>query len=162
MSIRPVTRKASEEEMTIMRTGNRNEARRRWRWAAWVLSAIMLLCCFTVPLASEAEQAVPYLYKSWDVRDPFVVLLATKVKPELLIHELTLTGIIGIGGGKVAIFKRYKGPKQTYQLRGARLYGKDGKVVSAIRGKVLDAKTVLLIQGDEEIPFKLGGTHNFD
>jgi hypothetical protein len=111
-----------------------------------------------VPVASfgaEAEILVPYEYGSWTVRDPFTPLVSTKVKPELIIHDLTLTGIIEIGGGKVAIFKRKKGPKQTYQLRGARLFGKDGNVLPAIRGKVLDAKTVLLIQGDEEIPFKL-------
>jgi len=122
---------------------------------AAVLSLAGLLLVPSASFGAEDEILVPYEYGSWTVRDPFTPLVPTKVEPELVIHDLTLTGIISIGGGKVAIFKRKKGPEQTYQLRGARLFGKDGKVVPAIRGKVLDTKTVLLIQGDEEIPFKL-------
>ena len=141
---------------------NGGKDKKRLMGVARGLLAIMGICCCLVPLVAKEDISVPYLYRSWDARDPFTALASTKVEPQLMIHELTLTGIINIRGGKIAIFKRYKGPVQTYQLRGSRLYGKDGKIVSAVRGKVLDAKTVLLIQGDEEIPFKLGDALNQD
>ncbi len=127
-----------------------------WRRGAAAVLAAIIAAGTVAGLCAADDVVVPYVFRSWGVRDPFKALQSTKVKPELVIYDLILTGIIDIGGGRVAIFKRREGPDQTYQLKGSRLFGKDGRMVPAIRGKVIDERTVLLVQGDEEIPFKLG------
>ena len=124
-----------------------------------LITIVLLVACGggSVTFAEE-EIKVPYDFRSWGSRDPFQALQPMMVVPDLVIHDLVLTGIIDIGGGRVAIFRRRKGPGQTYKLRGERLYGKDGRMIPAIRGRVLDEGTVLLVQGDEEIPFTLSAS----
>jgi Tfp pilus assembly protein PilP len=99
------------------------------------------------------------IYSPRGRRDPFMAVrfgVTTTARPETLefsISRLTLTGFIGLGRHKVAIFQ-LQNSGLSYSLRSGRFFGDDDKRVKQVVGRLLKNGDVELRQGERKIVFK--------
>lgn len=91
--------------------------------------------------------------------DPFMAyaLVTTTASTEYFsIANLTFSGVIEVQGSTTALFKDNHG--QTYTVKGAGLYGPDGKRLEGVRGRVGPDKDVSLEQGEKKIVYSAKST----
>jgi hypothetical protein len=98
------------------------------------------------------------IYSPRGRRDPFVAQrfgVTGTARPETVeftISGLRLTGFVGIGDHRIAMFK-LRNSNLTYMLRSNRLYSAEDKRVAEVSGRILKNDEVELRQGERRLVF---------